>query len=132
MAEPAPACQHAPQQHALELALAWVGEGGEVARHAAVSREWRAAVRGALPDARRLLLRARGCGAGAGATEVLAALGASLGAAASARSVRGAFQRLRTLEVDARRTRGCGYDLSAGAVAMVPVSYTHLTLPTKA
>ena len=33
--------------------------------------------------------------------------------------VRGAFQRLRTLEVDARRTRGCGYDLSAGAVAMV-------------
>ena len=47
MAEPAPLSQHAPQQHALELALAWVGEGGEMARHAAVSREWRSAVRGA-------------------------------------------------------------------------------------
>ncbi len=119
MAAPASACEHAPQQHALEIALAWVGEGGEVARHAAVSREWRAAVRGALPDARRLLLRPRGCCAVAGAAEVLASLGASLGAAAAARSVREAFQRLRTLEVDAGRARGCGYDLSAGAVAMV-------------
>ena len=50
MAAPAPPCQHAPQQHALELALAWVSEGGEVGRHAAVSREWRSAVRGALRD----------------------------------------------------------------------------------
>ena len=136
MAAPAPPLQHAPQQHALEITLAWVGEGGEVARHAAVSREWRAAVRGALPDARRLLLRPRGCSAGAGATEVLAALGASLGAAAAANSQQGAFQRLRVLEVDAGRARGCGYDLCAGAVAMVlshcfaAVSYTHLTLPT--
>ena len=93
MAAPASACEHAPQQHALEIALAWVGEGGEVARHAAVSREWRAAVRGALRDARRLLLRPHGCCATASATEVLASLGASLGAAAAARSANGAFQR---------------------------------------
>ena len=133
MAEPAPL-----SQHALEIALAWVGEGGEVARHAAVSREWRSAVRRALRDARRLHLRPRGCGAAAAAAQVLAALGASLGAAAAAKSTNGAFQRLRALEVDAGRARGCGYDLSAGAVAMVlshcfaAVSYTHLTLPTKA
>ena len=50
---------------------------------------------------------------------MLASLGASLGAAAAAGIARGAFQRLRALEVDAGRARGCGYDLSAGAVAMV-------------
>ena len=56
MAAQASACEDAPQQHALELALAWVGEGGEVGQHAAVSREWRSAVRGALRDARQLKL----------------------------------------------------------------------------
>ena len=33
MAEPAPLSQDAPQQHGLEIALAWVGEGGEVGQH---------------------------------------------------------------------------------------------------
>ena len=68
MAAPAPPLQHTLQQHALELALAWVGEGGEVARHAAVSREWRSAARSALRDARRLHLRPRCAGPAASAS----------------------------------------------------------------